>query len=111
MCYNVIGDNMIKGKTKSYNFKICTKFKDRLIGNCLKKEINEVLCFPKCNSIHTFFMITSIDVVMLDKNKQVKYVFNNIKPWKIILPKNDIYYTLEFPASENIYKIKDVLKF
>lgn len=102
---------MIKGKTKSFELKTCTKFKDRLLGNCFKKEINQILCFPKCNSIHTFFMRRNIDVVMLDKNKTVKYVSPNVKPWRIILPKKDIYYTLEFPCNENIYKIKDVLKF
>lgn len=103
--------HMIKGKTKSFELKICTKFKDRLIGNCFKKNINQILCFPKCNSIHTFFMKSSIDVLMLDKNKTVKYIFSNVKPWRIILPKKNIYYTLEFPSNENIYKIKDILKF
>ena len=102
---------MIKGKTKSFELKICTKFKDRLLGNCFKKEINQILCFPKCNSIHTFFMRNKIDVVMLDKNKQVKYVFSNVKPWRIILPKKNIYYTLEFPSGEIAYKINDILKF
>ena len=41
--------------------KVCTKFKDRLIGNMFKKNIQD-MCFPKCNSIHTFFMFKPIDV-------------------------------------------------
>lgn len=111
MCYNVIGDKMIKGKSKSFELKICTKFKDRLLGNCFKKKINKILCFSKCNSIHTFFMKCNIDVVMLDKNKTVKYIFSNVKPWRIILPKKKVYYVLELPSGENIYKVNDILKF
>ena len=47
---------------------------------------------------------------MLDKNKMVKHVFNDLKPWKIILPKKDVYYTLEFPNGENIYKLNEIIE-
>ena len=93
------------------DIQISNKFKDRLLGNCFKDNIKSILCFPKCNSIHTFFMKVSIDVIMLDKNKRVIYIFNNIKPWRIILPKKKVYYTLEYPINTHKYKIKDLIEF
>lgn len=63
----------------------------------LKKNIDYCLCFPKCNSIHTFFMLEPIDVVMTDKDNNILYTFENLLPNKIILPKKNVYYTYEFP--------------
>lgn len=76
-----------------------------------KNEINNVLCFPKCNSVHTFFMKLPIDIIMLDKNKKVINIINSIKPYKIIFPKKNVYYILEFPKNENIYKLNDIVEF
>ena len=103
MCYNVFGDNM--------NFKICKKFKDRLFGNCFKKEITEILVFPRCNSIHTFFMKVPIDVTILDKNKKIIYIKKELKPWKILLPKKGGYYTIEYPVNSVNYKINEKIEF
>ena len=64
-----------------------------------KKNIDKILCFPKCNSIHTFFMFDKIDVIMTDKNFNIKYFYKNLKPWRLILPKKGIYYTFEFPKN------------
>lgn len=76
--------------------KLCTKFKDRLIGKMLqKKNNNQILCFPKCNSIHTFFMLKNIDVIITDKNKKIIKILLNVKPWKIILPIKKAYYIYE----------------
>ena len=75
--------------------KICTTFKDRLIGNMFKKEIID-MCFPKCNSIHTFFMLKNIDIVITDKNRKIIKILKNIKPWKIIFPIKKAYYIYEF---------------
>lgn len=76
---------------------IGNSFIKRLKGFMFKKNINCCLCFPKCNSIHTFFMFEAIDVIMTDKNNNVLYVFKNLKPWKMILPKPNVYYVYEFP--------------
>lgn len=91
--------------------KICRSFKNRLLGLMLKKEkIDYALCFPKCNSIHTFFMKQNIDVVMTDINNTVIYVIKKLKPWKIILPKKSVYYTYEFSENFVNYQIGDVIK-
>ena len=101
---------MIRGKNKIFLVKVCYTFKNRLLGNCFKKEITDILCFPRCNSIHTFFMKTNIDVIMLDRRKRITHIFSNVKPWRIILPKKKVYYVLELPSGENIYKVNDILK-
>ena len=82
----------------------CITFKQRLIGFMFKKTANYALLFNKCNSIHTFFMKMNIDVIMCDKNNNILYVYNNLKPNKIILPKKNVVKTIEIPT--NIYNIK-----
>jgi Uncharacterized conserved protein len=100
----------IKGKNNDFELIICNNFKARLLGNMFKQRIENVLCFPRCNSIHTFFMKTPIDIVMLNKEKKVIYIANNLKPYKIVLPKKSVHYTLEFPIGENIYNLNDYLE-
>jgi len=90
--------------------KICNNFFNRFIGLMFKKDFNYGLCFPKCNSIHTFFMKEEIDVIMTDKNYNILYVFKNFKPNKIILPKKNIYYTFELPINKFNFKINEKLK-
>lgn len=97
----------IKGKSKYWEIIECINFSKRLKGNMGKKEIKEVLLFPKCNSIHTFFMKKKIDIVMIDKNNIVRFYYNHLSPYKIIWPKKNVYSTLEFPEGENIYQIND----
>jgi len=89
----------------------CDIFFKRLIGFMFrKKEIKDGKRFPKCNSIHTFFMFQKIDVIMTDKNNKIIKMYKNLKPWKIILPKRNVYYTYEFPVGIcNNYKINDTL--
>ena len=89
--------------------KLCTKFKDRLIGNMFRKNIVD-MCFPKCNSIHTFFMFKPIDVFMTDKNNKILYLYKNFKPYKIILPKKNVYYTYETKINEYDFKVNDVFQ-
>ena len=90
--------------------KECKSFYSRLMGFMFKKNINEILMFPKCNSIHTFFMSSKIDVYMTDKNNKILFIYKSLTPWKIILPKRGVYYTYETPVDYYNYKIGDVLK-
>ena len=69
LCYNKIGEKMkIRGKTKVLEVILCNHFWDRFKGNMGKKNIQNVLVFPKCNAIHTFFMKENIDVILTDKD-------------------------------------------
>lgn len=97
---------IIKSK-KSINVKFCRNFFDRFKGFMFKKNIDKCLCFPKCNSIHTFFMIKPIDVIMTDKDYNILYIYKNFKPFKLILPKKNVYYTFEFPINEFNFKINE----
>ncbi len=93
----------IEFEKKKIPILYCNTFIKRLIGMSFKREKqNWVYCFPKCNSIHTFFMFQSIDVVMTDINNHILYTYENVKPNHIILPRKDVYYTYEFSHNENI---------
>lgn len=48
-----------------------------------EKNISYGMLFPKCNAIHTFFMKENIDVVVLNEQNQVIYIYRN-------LPKNQV---------------------
>ena len=75
-----------------------------------KKNIKEVLLF-KTNAIHTFFCLEPIDILMLDSNLNIKYMFENLKPYRIILPKKEVKYTIEMPKNSiNKYKINNKTK-
>lgn len=88
-----IGKDYIKIHEMNNFYK---KFK----GLMFKKEpIKDAYLFENVNSIHMFFMFQEIDVVMTDKNYKVLYKFENLKPWRIILPKKGVFYTFELPKS------------
>lgn len=47
---------------------------------------NHTLWIANCNSIHTFFMRFSIDVIFVNKHLVVKAVYKNITPGHFIFP-------------------------
>lgn len=91
---------------KEINLINCITFFERLKGFMFKKNINYALLFNKCNSIHTFFMKENIDIIMLDKNNNILYYYQNFSKNKIILPKKGVYKTIETPSNyfKNIKK-------
>ena len=100
----------ITKNNKKLEIKVCKNIFNRFLGFMFKKNITYGLCFPKCNSIHTFFMFKPIDVIMTDKNFNILYVYKNFKPNRIILPKKNIYYTFELPINKFNFKEKEKLK-
>lgn len=94
---------------KKYNLYECDTFQSRFFGLMFTKSFDYCLRFARCNSIHTFFMKTNIDVIMTDRNNNVLYTFKDLKPWKVILPKKDVYNVYELPSgsiNKDIKKIK-----
>ncbi len=73
-------------------------FIKKLKGLMFKKEFDYIMKF-KCNGIHTFFMKTNIDVYLTDKDGKILYIYKNLKPNKIILPKKNVKYTYETPTN------------
>lgn len=59
-------------------------FKERLYGLMGKENINYGMLFPKCNSIHTFFMKEAIDVVGLNNENEIVFLEKNVGKNKII---------------------------
>ena len=84
---------------KSISLVKCETFFSRFKGFMLKKKINHAILFLNCNAIHTFFMKENIDVIMCDKDNTVLFYFNNLGKNKIILPKKNVYKTIELPVN------------
>ena len=78
--------------------KEANTFYKKLKGLMFIKNFNYILKF-KTNGIHTFFMKTNIDVVLTDKENKILYIYRNLKPNKIILPKRKVKYTYEMPVN------------
>ena len=91
-------------ENKKIELNNCNTFFSRLLGFMFKKEIKYALLFNNCNSIHTFFMKRNIDVIMCNKDNQILYYYKNLSKNKIILPKKDVYKTIELPV--NYFDIK-----
>ena len=93
---------------------VANSFYKRLTGFMGKKNINSGLIFKHCNSIHTFFMKENIDIVAINRNKEVIFKIENLEKNKIINVKNPIKNTsiIELPkyTSKSI-KIGDYLTF
>jgi len=87
-------------KTK-YEIVVADSFYKRLTGLIGKKNIDYGMLFPKCNSIHTYFMKESIDVVGLDENNEVIYKYENLDKNRVIKINNEVKKTsiLELPAN------------
>lgn len=98
-------------ENKKINIIDCKSFLSRLKGNMFKKSIDYALLFNKCNSIHTFFMKANIDVIMCDKENNIKYYYNNLGKNKVIWPKFGVYKTIELPVNFFNVKIDDKVRF
>ena len=82
-------------------------FFQKLKGLMFQKDFDYILKF-KANGIHTFFMKKNIDVILTDKNNKILYIYKNLKPNKIIMPKKGVTYTYETPVNSLKLKIGDI---
>ncbi len=81
---------------KKYDVILMNSFFTRFKGLMFRKDpISDIYMFPKCSSIHTFFMKQEIDVCILDKNFIIKHICHSMKRGRILIKKG--YYTLEMP--------------
>jgi hypothetical protein len=97
-------------KNKEITLIECKSFYKRLKGFMFCKNIDKALLFKHCNSIHTCFMKKNIDVIMCDKSYKVLYYYPNLKKWKFIFPKKNIYLTIETPSNYFDIKIGDIME-
>src|SRR5574344_723581 len=71
-------------------------FLKKTIGLMGKKNINYGMFFPNVNSIHTFFMTESIDLIGLNKEMIITEIIPNVNKNRIIILSNSKH-TLELP--------------
>ena len=104
----------LKLNNKEMDIIVAKDFKTRLLGLMGKKNISYGMLFPKCNGIHTYFMKEEIDVLGLNEDNQVIYIYRSVPKNKIVKISEDVKKTsiLELPknASEKLY-LGSVLKF
>lgn len=88
-------DRVLIGKCQ-----IARSFLSRFMGLMGRTELpkDEAILFPKCNSIHTFFMRFPIDVVMVDAKGKVVAVRESLKPWRMTPPRFDVKHIIELSA-------------
>jgi len=112
---------MIKNKTKNLvlakKTKHCKMILEKAIGLMFSKKIKDkglVFHFKKEQqvSLHMFFVFFPIDVLYLNKNKEVIYKKENFKPWTTLNPKVKPKYIIELPTGTiKKTKIKDKIIF
>ena len=95
---------------KEIKIKECRSFISRLKGFMFNDNIDHALLFNHCNSIHTFFMKSNIDVIKCNKNDVIMCYYNNLKKNKVIFPKKNVYKTIELPVNYFDVKIGDKIK-
>lgn len=89
---------VVRINEKKINMVACTSFWKRFRGMMFQRKKENGYYFPNCNGVHTFFMIQPIDLVLTDSNDTILYVYPNVKPWRLILPKKNVHHTYEFPV-------------
>jgi uncharacterized membrane protein (UPF0127 family) len=94
--------NASKEKQLVSDLEIAESFMTRLIGLMGRASFPNgkgLWIKGSGNSIHTFFMRVPIDLIFVNKEKKVKYLVHNMKPWKIVVvPTLERTDCLELPA-------------
>lgn len=93
----------------SSNIELASTMASRLIGLMFRKapRNSDGLLLHPCNSIHTFFMRYSLDIVFLSKKNEVVKVIRNLKPWRMTFIYFKANKTLELPAGKLPLGIKE----
>ena len=90
----------IEKNGKKIDIILMNSFTKKLVGLMFKKApIKEAYLFKNTNGIHTFFMRQNINVLLLSKDYKILKVIKNLKPWKVIMPKKNVKYTIELPVN------------
>ena len=107
---------MILNKTTDELINIKIRYADnffkRFKGLMLKRNIDFVLLFTNLtgSNIHTYFMMSEIDVYFLDRNKII-FEKASLKPWRFCKPGKKAKYILETKKDCLKLKIGDKLEF
>jgi len=104
----------LKLNNQMIEIKVANTLSMRFLGLMGKKNFKYGILFPKCNAIHTFFMKEDIDVIGLNEENQVIYIYREVPKNKVVKVSDDAKKTsiLELPknTSKKLY-IGSILKF
>jgi len=91
-----------RDKIISKDILIADTLVTRLIGLMFKKQLigADGLLLNPCNSIHTFFMRYSLDIVFINSENRVVKIIRKIKPWRMTWIYFSAKKTLELPAGK-----------
>ena len=93
----------------SENILIADNPVSRVVGLMFRKAPPgaDGLLLEPCNSIHTFFMRYSLDIVFLSSSNVVVKIIRNLKPWRMTFIYFKARKTLELPAGKLPLDIKE----
>ncbi len=100
--------NITKNKRISDHVEIALTFAQRSKGLLGRKglEQNQSLWIHHCNSVHTFFMQFSIDVLYVNKDLQVTKIHRDLQPWRLSWGGFESHSCFEFQAHQLTHEIK-----
>ena len=75
----------VAGVMVAHHVEVADSILSRFRGLMFRDHLPEGhgLALRPCNSIHMFFMRFALDVLFLDRQRRVKKVMLNLKPWRI----------------------------
>lgn len=73
------------GEVICHKMAVATNIFSRMLGLMFSKDLPECDGFllSPCNSIHTFFMRYSLDILFLDKDFKIVKVIYGLSPWRM----------------------------
>jgi len=104
--------NLTKNKIISQQELNCFSLLSQSRGLMFRKKHNLIMHLKKEQpiSLHNFFVFYPIDILLLNKNKEIIEIKQKFKPFTFYNSKNNAKYVIEL-AFPSIYNIKDKLEF
>ncbi|MCM8797062.1 MAG: DUF192 domain-containing protein [Candidatus Omnitrophica bacterium] len=92
--------NVTKNTTLAERVIVADTLLSRMRGLLGRKSLEkgEALILKSCNSIHTFFMRFTIDVIFADRNMCVVKTISYLKPFRASLLYRKAFFAVELPA-------------
>lgn len=104
--------NLTKNKIISNKELHCKSLLSQILGLMFRKKQNLIMYLKKEQiiSLHNFFVFYPLDILILNKNKEIIEIKHNFKPFTFYTPKQKGQYIIEL-AYPSKYKIKDKVVF
>ena len=88
------------GDPTGINAAIAESFFAKGLGFMFRKvKEDEAILLTNCSSIHTFFMVSTIDAVFLDPEFRIIKITPGIKPWRLVSRAPDAKMVLELAGN------------